>query len=285
MTLGELYDAVAYLGFETELGDEVLRRGFYAVLGRAMQSVDRLSPRVRRVALSHIAVRDLLGSCEPRRLSNGESLTVSLPESTQLVSLSLFGEGSVRVSAEAGEKASTFSSVGETVLSLALEGAREVEVTALRDVTVGAIGAYGAVSPLGEVLPRRGVRYDVSRLVPDFASFSSPALYLDGRAYVGRYELSEKTLTLPEDAPSGLYEIECRLAMPRFSPSDARERELPLSPRLAAILPELVASLIWLDDAPEKAAYYASLYERSYAQLRAEMRDGRVLSVDCPNGW
>lgn len=285
MTLGELYDAVSYLGFETELGDEVLRRGFYAVLGRAMQSVDRLSPRVRRVALSHIAPRALIARSEPRRLPDGESLTVALPEGAGQLSLSLFGEGSVRINDRAGERERLFSSPGETVVSLPLDGGGELTVTASRDVTVGAVGVYSAVSPLGELLPHRGVSYDISRICPDFASFSSPALYLDGRAYLGRYELCERMLTLPEDAPSGLYEIECRLAMPRFSPLDGRDRELPLAPELAALLPELVASLIWLDDAPEKASYYASLYERNYARLRADTRDGRAISVDCPNGW
>ena len=73
--------------------------------------------------------------------------------------------------------------------------------------------------------------------------------------------------------------------MPCFSPHDSPSRELPLAPELAALLPELVASMIWLDDAPEKAAYYASIYQRGYAQLRAEKRDGRALSVLSTNGW
>ena len=285
MTLGELYDAVAYLGFETALEDEVLRRGFYAVLGRAIERVERLSPRIGRAALSHIAPRELHGDGEPRRLCNGETLTVDLPEGATLAVLSLFGEGSVTHTE--GETALTkrFASQGETLVSFSVKGAGRLSVTAEHDVTLGAIGVYDAVSPLGEVLVRRGVRYDLSRLCPDFASFASPALYLDGRAYTGSYELLGRMLTLPKDAPSGLYEIRYRLAPPDFSPSDSRERELPLSPALASLLPELVASLLWLDDAPEKAAYYASVYERGYARLRAEMRDGRLLSVDCPNGW
>ncbi len=285
MTLGELYDAVACLGFETALDDEVLRRSFYAVLGRAMQSVDRLCPRVRRVAVSHIAPRELLGCFEVRRVGDGEVLTVSLPEGAELVSVSVFGRGRVLLADVSGEREESFSSVGESLISFRCRGARALSVAAEQDVTVGAISAYASVSPLGRVLPRRGICYDAAVLCPDFSAFSTPALYLDGRSYLGKYELRGSELLLDLNAPSGLYELECRLAMPRFLPTDDPSLELPLSPELAALLPELVASLIWLDDAPEKATYYASLYQRSYAQLRAEMRGGEAQSVFCPNGW
>ena len=159
MTLGELYDAVAYLGFETALDEEVLRRSFYAVLPRAIGTVERLAPRVRRVSLSHIAPCDCLRFEGPRRLSDGEVLTLELAPSAQLVSLSLFGEGSVLLSSSSEERTETFSSVGETVLSLPTRGATRLSICAVRGVTVGAIGAYGALLP-------RFCRLLVSRPLP-----------------------------------------------------------------------------------------------------------------------
>ena len=182
MTLGELYEAVACLGFETALDDEVLRRGFYAVLGRAMQSVDRLRPTLRRVALSHVAPRELLRLSEPRRIRDGETMTLALPETAELVSLSVFGDGSVSLADALGVRDESFSSVGESLLSLRCKAATSLTVTAERDVTVGAISVSSAVAPVAEVLPRRGVRYDAKLLCPEFACFSSPAAILSARS-------------------------------------------------------------------------------------------------------
>ncbi len=285
MTLGELYEAVACLGFETALDDEVLRRGFYAVIGRALETVGRLRPTDFRVALSHVAPDERRVLFEPRRLSDGETLTLPLPESAEQISLSVFGVGSACLADGSGMREERFSSPGESLLSFRCRGARELTVKAERDVTVGAISLSRALSPLAELLPLRGVRYDVKTLCPGFAAFSSPALYLDGRPYLGAYTLLGSALVLGLDAPSGLYELSLRLAMPIFSAADDPSRELPLPPETAALLPELVASFIWLDDAPEKAAYYASIYQRGAAQLRAEARRGAAETVCCPNGW
>lgn len=285
MTLGELYDAVAYLGFETELDGEVLRRGFYAVLGRALQTVDRLSPRTRRVTVSHIAPRAIEERKEPIRIPNGKEARFSLGEGSGVLVLSLFGTGRVIVSGGHGERELCFSSLGESRLAVPLSRENELVILAERDVVLGGFGQYEEVSPLGEILLGRGVFYDIRRLCPDFAGFASPCLYLDGKAYLGLYEIEGERIVLPEGSPSGLYEVACRLAMPTYSPFDDPSLELPLSPLLAPLLPELVASMIWLDDAPEKAAHYAALYRENELRVRAEMRRAGTLSVVSSNGW
>ena len=285
MTLGELYDAVAYLGFETELDEEVLRRGFYAVLGRALQTVDRLAPRTRRVTVSHIAPRAVACRKEPMRIPDGGERRLSLGEGRGMLVLSIFGTGKVLVRGEHGERELCFSSLGESRLAIPLSRENELVILAERDVVLGGFGQYEEVSPLGEILLDRGVSYDIRRLCPDFAGFASPCLYLDGKAYLGEYEIEGERIVLPETSPSRLYEVACRLAMPTFSPFDDPSLELPLSPLLTPLLPELVASMIWLDDAPEKAAHYAAIYRENYLRVRAEMRSAGALSVITSNGW
>lgn len=285
MTLGELYEAVSYLGFETALDDEVLRRGFYAVLGRALQSVNALRPRSRRVRISHIAPRRLLSLSTPRPLSAGESLGVRLDSTVRQLSLSLFGVGRLSVADAEGERVIPFSSLGESRISLDCQDPSSLSVTAEGEVTLASVEGYGERLSFGERLSSGATQYDVARLASDFAAFASPALYLDGKPYLGEYETEETTLRLPSEAPSGLYEVAIALAMPRYGVGDSPDLELPLAPELAAILPELVASMIWLDDAPDKASYYASLYQKNYARLYAEARGAHPLGVYRTNGW
>ena len=60
MTVGELQAEVAYLGFETRLNDEAIRRGFIPALNRGIAELDALLPRTARVTFYHRPPADLL---------------------------------------------------------------------------------------------------------------------------------------------------------------------------------------------------------------------------------
>ena len=66
MTIKELYDSVAQLGFETSLEDN---DRFYLAVNRAIIQINRLRPKTKVYALSHFPIDNLLGNDtgEPRR--------------------------------------------------------------------------------------------------------------------------------------------------------------------------------------------------------------------------
>lgn len=283
MTVEELYNAVAYLGFETRLEDEALRRGFYAALGRALTQVNLLRPRHRRVPLYHVKPRNLLPALAPFGHTAGEETRVSLPGGCTAYTVAVSGTGEMTVTDGRGERCIRFSSPAETLLTGEVSGDAAL-VFGGGAYRVNALGAYYAAVPLGTVIPGRGVTYRMREMISDFLSFRHPAVYRDGRVWQGDALLEADTLRLPDDAEEGFYEIDVHLAMPSFREEDDGSTELPLDADLVSLLPELIASLIWLDDSPDKAAYYAAVYQRGYARIASREREGagRVL---CPNGW
>ncbi len=283
MTIEELYNAVAYLGFETRLEDEALRRGFYAALGRALTQVNLLRPRHRRVPLYHVRPKNLLPALAPFGHAAGEEIRLSLPGGCVAYTVAVSGTGEMTATDGGGERTFRFSSPAETVLTGEVSGdaALVFKGGAYR---VNALGAYYAGVPLGTVIPGRGVIYRMREAVSDFLSFRHPAVYKDGRVWQGEALFEGDTLRLPEDAEEGFYEVDLYLATPTYREEDDGATELPLDSDLVSLLPELIASLIWLDDSPEKAQYYAAVYQRGYARIAAREREGAGV-VLCPNGW
>ena len=95
MTVGELQAEVAYLGFETRLNDEAIRRGFIPALNRGIAELDALLPRTARVTFYHRPPADLLPSFSPIRKSPGEIVTISLPDGTRSFAARVSGSGTL----------------------------------------------------------------------------------------------------------------------------------------------------------------------------------------------
>ena len=60
---------------------------------------------------------------------------------------------------------------------------------------------------------------------------------------------------------------------------------IDLNDELCAILPNLVASYIWVDDEPDKAQYYLSLYREQVAEITAREKDMRPFVYRNKTGW
>ena len=120
---------------------------------------------------------------------------------------------------------------------------------------------------------------------PDFFSFTPPCVEYRGAPYAGEYKTAGDALLLPASAPAGEYTAVIRLQPATVSEGDGADAEIPLDPALAALLPEPVASFLWLDDAPEKARFYYEVYLRKYAALRASLRRFDGGNLVRGNGW
>ena len=289
MTVGELQAEVAYLGFETRLNDEAIRRGFVPALNRGIAELDALSPKTARVTFYHRPPADLLPAFSPIRKSPGEVVTISLPDSTRAFSARVSGtgvlilrdeDGDVRYPFATGRRTATFCrrvNGNGILLVVDGEGGGECDVLSVRALDSGT--ADGLFDESGYLTYRtRDAR-------PDFHSFYPPFVEFRGAPYAGEYRTADDALLLPASAPAGEYTAVIRLLPPRMTEESGSNDEIPLDGSLAALLPELVASFLWLDDAPEKARFYYEAYLRKNAAFRASLRrfDGG-LSVR-GNGW
>ena len=60
---------------------------------------------------------------------------------------------------------------------------------------------------------------------------------------------------------------------------------IDLPDELCAILPNLIASYIWVDDEPEKAQYYLSLYREQVAEIMQKEKVMRPVVYRNVTGW
>lgn len=289
MTVGELQAEVAYLGFETRLNDEAIRRGFIPAVNRGIAELDALMPRTERVTFYHRPPADLLPAFSSIRKSPGETVTVSLPDGTRALSARVSGTGTLIFSDGSGEtrfpfatgrRTATFSrnvtGSGTLLLSDGDGGTGDADLIAVR--------AYDSASADGLFDESGFLAYRVRDARPDFHAFAPPFVEYRGAPYSGEYRTANGTLLLPASAPTGEYTAVIRLAPRTVSEADGSDATVPLDGALAALLPELVASFLWLDDAPEKARFYYETYLRKNAAFRSALRGEGDRSVR-GNGW
>lgn len=289
MTVGELQAEVAYLGFETRLNDEAIRRGFIPALNRGIAELDALLPRTARVTFFHRPPADLLPSFSPVRKNRGEVVSISLPASTRAFSARVSGTGLLTLRDGSGDTRFPFSTGRRTATFChGVEGSGVLLLTdngGEGDCDLLAVRALDSGSADGLFDESGFLTYRVRDARPDFHSFHPPFVEFRGKAYDGEYRTAGDALLLPASAPTGEYTAVIRLLPETVSEEGGSDAAIPLDRALICLLPELIASFLWLDDAPEKARFYYETYLRKNAEFRARARrqDGD-LSVH-GNGW
>ncbi|MBO6020496.1 MAG: hypothetical protein J6P88_04835, partial [Clostridia bacterium] len=190
------------------------------------------------------------------------------------------GSGETRFPFSTGRRTATFSrnvtGSGTLLLSDGDGGTGDADLIAVR--------AYDSASADGLFDESGFLAYRVRDARPDFHAFAPPFVEYRGAPYTGEYRTANGTLLLPASAPTGEYTAVIRLAPRTVSEADGSDATVPLDGALAALLPELVASFLWLDDAPEKARFYYETYLRKNAAFRSALRGEGDRSVR-GNGW
>ena len=268
MTVAQLEAAVARLGFAPSIDDggELLRDA----AERAMAEILAVRPRIGRLLLRHCPETPLLAVGSPGEM-RGEK-TFSLPEGGSFYAESV---GSGLLTVRRGHGTETH------VLEPCVRGGTRVTVgaipTAAGEVTLCVRGEagfrllvlaiyaspYAAAAP--PVSPFDGSDYELSALAPDFAGLVGAPRLCDGTPLCegeeGDYTLEGSRLHLaPRHACELRLSYRRRLTLPR-------EGEIPLCAEEAALLPLFCAAYVFLDDDPDKAAFYLGRFREGLAAI------------------
>jgi hypothetical protein len=303
MTVGELYSSVAQLGFETAL--DSMERFYYAV-NRALLQVNRIKPLTAIYTLNHFPLENLLKGDYYSPIYKGKEDLVFMVENAKSYSFECNGNGSMVVE-KIGEE-----DEWETVTSVNLvsngqfkhyrgfikdgdvfvEGTFRVRFIGSFVYYVQNLAFYGDlisnnvsdIPPYGKYIP-----YDIASSANDFIEFAYPpimdATRGEGFTLNRDYFVEGEGKILIPASTKGVFEI-CYKRVPKQIDSNTYDNEsIDLDEELCAILPNLVASYIWVEDEPDKAQYYLSLYREQVAEIIAQKKDMRPSVYRNKTGW
>lgn len=301
MTIQELKDAVAKLGFEDVLEDD---KQFYLTVNRCIFQVSRVRPAVSTLRIDHFPIKNQLNTVPSvvERYSgeakyfyglkvkayyfeadgNGTATIERFDEDTQewvtakIITLSsshkfkaykgfvLNGEDFIE-----GEVRIKFS--GNYAYGIRNVAFFEI-LTSAEETDVPTFEAYS--------------KYECGALVSDFHAFASPPIFDDlGQAIEPYYKIEGKDKLLLPREKSGSYIIKYERKHAQISEADELTTEIDLDDDLAAILPNLCASYILADAEPQKAEYYLGLYREQVQEIVVRTRNIEPIVMKSCNNW
>lgn len=276
MTFGKLKDAVARLGFESEIEDDgalipALHRALHTVYtDRPVMAEARLvKPKFAgRLVFSHLEHK--AGGVEKYSLDG------------RAVSMTLSGCGSYAVISSRGTERRSFDSPSMPVRIILGKDA-EIEFSGDKAFSVLHLTVFESVrSDNASELPLWSERgeIDLGLLIPDLLSVSEMPRDEHGNVIQGAV-IRADVLTLPDD-----YSGEVVIGYMRAPtlPSGVSDEEIDVPRECAELLPLLVASYVWLEDSPDVAEYYYSLYRDGINTLARRMPRVRATKYET-NGW
>ncbi len=314
MTLAELYNSVAQLGFEDSLGDEGTDRFIHAV-NRAMLRVAAIRPATSSYIINHRPLNNLLGD-EFKYYEKTESkLTITAANAKSLY-FEYCGQGNLTVKLKRKES-NTYWSAGTIQLQKSdgfksqraliktekglfvnsdtdYSGDISLEFEGDYRLSLRNVALYDILySDLASDVPAFSeyIAYDMHSLVSDFKSFLSPPVLIDEqfeKLDKGFYVEAETKLLLPYSW-KGTYRIEYNVKpalINVFSEDVIKSTDvINLDDDLCALLPLLIASYVWLDDEPEKAQYYETQYQIQSAEIISRESNRTPVEFKSVYGW
>lgn len=313
MTLQDLYQAVSQLGFEDSLGDDSAKRFLYAT-NRALIEVNSLRPRRKHVDVNHRVPKNLLFS-EPKYIEKTETLTFTAQNAKSFY-FEVCGTGSFKlglkkkdgtidypVSAAKDFTSKSFIShkgiisyddaqnfTGEAILLFEGDCAYTIRNIAMYDVVYS--------SNADDIIPYGSkVKYNISEMVrdpdtnvSDFEKFDTPPVDFNGNQLYEGYDIENTDIYLPIDRQgiytiNYLHKVEAIDMNADFSASNQTPINIDLEEDLAALLPNLIAAYVWLDDEADKSQYYYNLYLQRAEQIKKNTRNMNPVKFESVYGW
>lgn len=291
MTVAEIFRQVLQLGFDTSIeSDET----FYYALQRALLQVAKVRPAIKTFTINHNPLVNLISdNTFEAKEGDGVIYQANSPKAyyfeadgTGQAYIELYNEdndewyiiGAIALSSNQEFKAykGFIKDGGEFVdgmvrLRFGSEYYFTVRNVALyRDVISNNVVDINAYETF--------VAYNIAQKVDDFMAFSSPPIVDDVKQYRLNQDftiIGENTIAFPynkRNVYNLLYEHKPQPITLRDSAVDDT-RVIDLDDELCTMLPYLVASVVWLEDEPEKAQYYGNLYREQVTLLEQRQRN------------
>lgn len=305
MTIQELYESVAQLGFETELEDN---NRFYYAVNRALLQVNRIRPATSIYKLNHFPLENRLTDDTFEPVIKDDEALVFVADNAKSYYFECNGNGLAIIEKTAdGETWETIKSIdlvsenGRFIeyKGLILDGEEQylgtVRIKFSGDYVyyVQNVALYGGLLGAGaEKVPAysKYIAYDLASLTDDFLSFVCPPIVdaTRGKGFVlnDDYFVEGTSKILIPASTVGIFDVCYNRRITEVKASDDMETTvIDLDDDLVAVLPNLVASYIWVDDEPAKAEYYLTLYREQVAEIRAMKEPLSPVVYRNKNGW
>lgn len=290
MVLRELSDAVARLGFQTQLEEE-WEDAFYSAVNHALREIRRVLPEYAAVRLSHYPISSVTVVTDQTIGKDGYSVTLN---DVGMIEISLSGTADLEVSSAQGRllserigcKMPAISAHRYLVSDLILNGGSDdltitlmrrgaCRISSLRYWEAGEVGSTDLPEQDGSYTV-----YDLTKLYADFGALQK--VRREGRAQVDYRFEGKCKLALPTD-DSGEYTVVYRKKVPTIDKE--QDREIPLSEDECDLLILLTASYILLDENDGKSAWYKQQYDNRLTMLLRQRRPQREQALKDYYGW
>lgn len=277
MTLNELKNDVARLGFESYVEDEEC---FIASANRALALIYIDRPVSKTVTLS---LRGPRTSFVRELIEHTSDEEISFNVTGKSLSFRSSGVGSCTVEDNTGSSFIPLTQDGQLTKKL-IYGPARITFTGEYYFTVSNLALFkdlvgAGVTDIPEYSPFRELRPE--DYCDDFRAFASHPTDKDGQAY-DEVKLIDGRIRAPFDFRGELYLTYYRT--PRKIDAESPNAEIDISGECAPMLPLLTASFLWLDDDPSKAQYYMSLY-RDMAANTKRYSNNKLDAAYSVNGW
>jgi hypothetical protein len=304
MQVRDLYYEVAALGFETLLEDA---EGFYRTANRSLIELAVTLPETRTVTLNHVVPINLIGAeAEYIETHRGGDDLIHTAIGARAYSFECDGNGIAYIERYNEGEWQTIDHVDLSGRGIAFKTYRGVldpdMVGSTISVRIRFTGSFTYsvknVALFAEIRSNKAedivpygvdVAYDVSNIASDFLSFATPPIAKkSGFAYLAsgyRIEAGRR-IVLPYDA-TGAYLITYNKKPSALEYRDSPEAdttEIDVDAESASLLALLVSAYVWLEDEPEKASYYLTLYKDRLATAQAMRRNLNPVEY-VTNGW
>lgn len=318
MTIQELYDQTAQLGFETSLEDD---SRFYQAAQRALLQVNRIRPATSFVVINHTPLENAIvipPSDTVRKDSEDLCFSAYAPKAYYFESDIAQSTGDVIIEYYDGSTDKWY-----TIKDFAREN-RLVKTNPQRKLNayrgfiknpasnvffthnhirlrftgdfayhIRNIALYQILDSAEESeVPSYGEysRYNIAGFATDFSSLCHPPIRDGAKQYaLGKdYAVEGKdTILLPRSNP-GVYKVWYERKVENIDSSgttEAKQKRIDLDDDLAALMPLLIAGYVWLDDEPAKASYYLDLYREQEAKIKAAEKRINPITINNVYGW
>lgn len=278
MTLEELKNDVAALGFESGVRDDEL---FIASVNRALGLIYTDRP-VSKTIIVHFDSPRI--SYKKEFIEHHSNETIAITVKGKGLSFRTRGEGECNIIEENGGGSYVSFSMHDQLTKRKINGKTTLTFTGQYYYTVSNLVIFddlisASITDLREYSPRKEAL--PTDYCDDFRAFAGPPKNINGEI-VKEAELRDGRISVPYEFAGDIYLTYYR--SPARITSAKANLTIDISMECAPLLPLLTASFLWLDDDAAKAQYYMSLYRDSIANIKrfSTMRIDDQYGV---NGW